>query len=127
VRTLWRIRVSYPYVEFDLLPHPMPRTTLPTTIVLYCVAHGYSHGFDIIEVSGLQSGTVYPLLRRLEDAGLLKSKWERAERARAEQRPPRRIYQVTGSGAEALEEALARFPGVARMFGSPSTPNPSPA
>ena len=43
----------------------MPRLTLPTAIVLYCVANGYTHGFDIIEVSGLQSGTVYPVLRRL--------------------------------------------------------------
>lgn len=106
----------------------MPRITLPTAIVLHCVVHGYRHGFDIIEVSGLRSGTVYPVLRRLEDAGLLKSKWERVERARAEQRPPRRIYQITGSGAEALDEALARFPGLARMLEVPGrAPSPSPA
>jgi PadR family transcriptional regulator, regulatory protein PadR len=106
----------------------MPRVTLPTAIVLYCVAHGYRHGFDIIEVSGLQSGTVYPVLRRLEDAGLLKSKWERVERARAEQRPPRRIYQITGSGAEVLAEAVARFPGVGAMLAAAGrSPSPSPA
>ena len=106
----------------------MPRLTLPTAIVLYCVAHGYSHGFDIIDVSGLKSGTVYPVLRRLEDAGLLKSRWERAERAHAEQRPPRRIYQITGSGAEALADALARYPRLARLLQtSGRTPNPFPA
>ena len=105
----------------------MPRLTLHTAIVLHCVASGYRHGFDIIDASGLQSGTVYPVLRRLEDAGMLKSKWERAERAHAEQRPPRRLYQLTGSGAEALREALARYPGVARLLAPDSTPTPRPA
>jgi PadR family transcriptional regulator, regulatory protein PadR len=106
----------------------LPRLSLPTAVVLYCVAQGFRHGFDIIDVSGLRSGTVYPILRRLEDAGILTSKWERIDRARAEQRPPRRIYQLTGTGAEALEEAIARFPGVARMLKRPrGTPRPLPA
>ena len=88
----------------------MPRLTYSTAAVLYCLASGIRHGFDIIDASGLPSGTVYPILRRLEDAGLLQSKWEPVERARNEQRPPRRIYTVTGAGAEMLREAIERFP-----------------
>ena len=102
----------------------MPRLTLHTAIVLHCIASGHRHGFDIIDASGLQSGTVYPVLRRLEDAGMLKSKWERAERAHAEQRPPRRIYQLTGSGAEAVREAIARYPGVVHLLAPKRAPDP---
>jgi len=104
------------------------RLTRPTTLVLVALAHGLRHGFDILDATGLQSGTVYPILRRLEGAGLVRSRWEPAERARAEQRPPRRYYEITGAGAEALQEALARHPEVLRAFAGPAgTPRPSPA
>ena len=106
----------------------MPRLTYPTAIVLFCVANGVRHGFEIIEASGLPSGTVYPILRRLEDAGLLRSRWEGVERARAEQRPPRRIYTITGGGAESLDRALERFPGLSRVLGPDGrAPEPYPA
>jgi DNA-binding PadR family transcriptional regulator len=45
------------------------RLTYPTAIVLLAVTRGFRHGFDIIDASGLKSGTVYPILRRLEEAG----------------------------------------------------------
>jgi DNA-binding PadR family transcriptional regulator len=93
-----------------------PRLTFPTAIVLGCVAHGHSHGFDIIDLSGLPSGTVYPILRRLESAGLLRSRWEAVARARAENRPPRRLYQVTAAGATELARAFERYPGLARLL-----------
>ena len=109
----------------------MPRTarmTYPTAIVLFAVAHGFRYGFDIIDASGLRSGTVYPVLRRLEDAGLLRSRWERVQAARAEQRPPRRYYQITGAGAEALREALERYPGLSRVLADAGgAPHPAPA
>jgi DNA-binding PadR family transcriptional regulator len=82
-------------------------------MVLYAISRGLRHGFDIIDGTGLPSGTVYPILRRLEDAGLLKSSWEPVSTARTEQRPPRRYYQVTGAGATVLKEALLRFPELA--------------
>ena len=105
-------------------PRPL---SLATVRVLISVANGVRYGFDIMDASGLASGTVYPILRRLEDAGILRSKWESVHRARAEQRPPRRIYQLTGSGAEALDEAVARFPAVVRMLQRPrATPRPLP-
>jgi PadR family transcriptional regulator, regulatory protein PadR len=94
-----------------------PRITYPTAIVLLAVSRGVRHGFDIMDASGLPSGTVYPILRRLEDAGLMRSNWEAITHARADGRPPRRYYQVTGAGLRALEEALDRFPGLTRTLG----------
>ena len=40
--------------------------TYPTTLVLHALASGVRHGFDVIDATGLPSGTVYPILRRLE-------------------------------------------------------------
>ena len=112
-----------PYVDFDLA---LPRLTYPTAIVLYAVGHGVRYGFDIIDASGLPSGTVYPILRRLEDAGMLKSSWERLQTARDEQRPPRRYYQLTAAGAEALREALRKYPGLGRDPGGDAAGGGSP-
>ena len=94
----------------------MPRVTYPTALVLLAVSRGLRYGFDIMDATGLQSGTVYPILRRLEDAGMLKSRWEAVTSARDEQRPPRRYYQVTGAGLKSLDDALARFPGLTRTL-----------
>ncbi len=47
------------------------------TAILRAVENGYQYGFDIMDVTGLPSGTVYPALRRLEDGGLVISKWEK--------------------------------------------------
>ena len=103
-----------------------PRITLPTAMVLMAVYRNYRYGFDISDATGLPSGTVYPVLRRLEDAGLLRSRWESATTARAEQRPPRRYYTVTGSGTQAVRDALERYPTLERAFENPS-PTPRPA
>ncbi|MGH7617853.1 MAG: PadR family transcriptional regulator [Gemmatimonadaceae bacterium] len=97
------------------MPAPI-RLTYPTAIVLLAVSRGFRHGFDIMDASGLKSGTVYPILRRLEDAGLLRARWEAIGDARDAQRPPRRYYQVTGAGLQALNDATDRFPGLARTF-----------
>jgi len=105
-----------------------PRLTYPTVLVLYAVAYGHAYGFDVIDVTGLGSGTVYPILRRLERAGFLRGAAERGRDAQAAGRPPRRYYSVTRSGAEALRAALARHPGVAAVFGAtPGTLTPRPA
>ena len=79
------------------------------TAILQAVAHDYHYGFDIMDVTGLPSGTVYPVLRRLEQAGLLLSKWEDEDAARKEQRPARKYYKLTSAGRAALSEAVARY------------------
>jgi PadR family transcriptional regulator, regulatory protein PadR len=77
--------------------------------VLQAVANGYRYGFDIIDVTGLPGGTVYPALRRLEEAGHLASTWEKQGIAQAAQRPPRKYYELTRAGREALVEAVRRY------------------
>ncbi len=77
--------------------------------VLKAIAAGYRYGFDIMDVTGLPSGTVYPALSRLERDGLLTFSWERPEIAHDEKRPPRKYYEVTRVGEEALAESLKRL------------------
>jgi DNA-binding PadR family transcriptional regulator len=101
------------------------RLTRPTALVLIALGRGLRHGFDVLDATGLPSGTVYPILRRLEDAGCVRSHWEPAERAQAESRPPRRYYQLTGAGAEALREALARHPDAATVLAPGADPRPA--
>ena len=104
------------------------RLTRSTTLVLVALARGVRHGFDLLDETGLESGTVYPILRRLERAGLVRSRWEAVQRARAEGRPPRRYYELSGAGAEALQDALALHPDAAHIAGSRgSLPRPRPA
>ncbi len=88
------------------------RLTFTTGVLLQSIAGGYRYGFDIMDVSGLPDGTVYPALRRLEDAGMLESQWEPQEEAEAEKRPPRCYYGLTAAGEAMLAEAQARFPAL---------------
>jgi PadR family transcriptional regulator, regulatory protein PadR len=79
------------------------------TAVLQSIAQGFRHGFDVSRATGLPSGTVYPALRRLEDARFVRSAWEDPKVARHAQRPPRKYYEITASGAQALAAAVARY------------------
>ena len=83
--------------------------TYPTALVLQALSRGFHHGFDIMDATGLPSGTVYPILRRLDREGLLKSAWEKAAIAQREQRPPRRYYEITNAGHQMLAEAIERY------------------
>ena len=68
------------------------------------------HGFavakqmqDIGEAHQLTAnGTLYKALSRMEAAGLLESRWEKADLALEEARPRRRLYRITGAGERAL-------------------------
>ena len=98
------------------------RITYPTAIVLVAVSRGFRHGFDIMDASGLKSGTVYPILRRLEDAGMVRARWEAVTNARDAGRPPRRYYQLTGAGSQALATAKDQFPGLVRTLAPGAEP-----
>jgi DNA-binding PadR family transcriptional regulator len=93
------------------------RLTFPTAAVLIAVAAGHRYGFDVMDVTGLPDGTVYPILRRLEDKGALRARWEADEIAHADRRPARRYYALTGDGEEAVIRALERFPMLGRSLG----------
>jgi PadR family transcriptional regulator PadR len=83
--------------------------TYATATILNAVSNGYLYGFDIVDITGMPGGTVYPALRRLEEAGCLASKWENERVAHAEQRPRRKYYEVTRAGREALADAIKRY------------------
>jgi PadR family transcriptional regulator, regulatory protein PadR len=77
--------------------------------VLNAIARGYEYGFDVIDQTGLPSGSVYPALSRLERDGYVKSDWEDTIEAHAEKRPARRYYRLTASGVRALEQAVEQY------------------
>ncbi len=83
--------------------------TFSTTVILQAVANGYRYGFDIIDVTGVPGGTVYPALRRLEDAGYLSSQWEEPAVSQAAPRPARKYYELTRPGKAVLTDAVKRY------------------
>src|SRR3954447_8811286 len=98
-----------------------PRMTIPTQIVLGVLLEDPKqerYGYDIGEAAGLASGTVHPILARLEGAGWLVSRWEDVD-SRVAGRPPRRYYRLTGDGALAARDALARAHPARRPWLSP--------
>ncbi len=80
--------------------------TLVTSAVLHAIAQGHRFGFEIVDVTGYPTGTVYPALRRLEHAGYVRSEWEHDRIASREARPQRRYYEITAAGRRAADGAL---------------------
>ena len=88
----------------------MPRAlSYAAVAILRAVAAGPGYGFDIIDATGLPSGTVYPALGRLERDGYVRSSWEDESAAHAEKRPPRRYYRLTAAGVRVLNSELSRY------------------
>lgn len=79
----------------------MPRTpniSPQTRAVLAALAaqpQAWRHGYDLSRETGLKSGTLYPLLIRLADQGLLEAEWRAPLQPG---RPPRHAYRLTGAG-----------------------------
>jgi PadR family transcriptional regulator PadR len=92
------------------MPVPPARILSPaTTAVLKAIADGVRYGFDIMDATALPSGTVYPILSRLESSALLRARWESHAIAQREKRPPRRYYEITAAGNRTLALALAHY------------------
>ncbi len=89
--------------------------SLGSVMALHALARGFMYGFDIMEETGLTSGTIYPALDRLETLGFARSEWEDASVARSEKRPPRKYFRITPDGARELQEALERHRSLARL------------
>lgn len=64
------------------------------------------YGFDLIDQTKIKSGTLYPILIRLEKAGWLKSRLEDVD-PHVVGRPPRRLYALTGEGERLARAELA--------------------
>jgi PadR family transcriptional regulator, regulatory protein PadR len=91
------------------------RLTHITALILQAVDSGFIYGFSIMEMTGLPSGTIYPAMRRMEEDQLIRSRWERQAIADREQRPPRKYYQLTVTGKNALEASRKRYPLIERL------------
>jgi PadR family transcriptional regulator PadR len=87
-----------------------PRMTLQTQLVLRVALTAPAdewYGLQMVKATGLPSGTVYPIIARLEQCDWITSRWENPEEHVTEGRPRRRYYRLTDSGAEAARLALA--------------------
>jgi DNA-binding PadR family transcriptional regulator len=102
------------------MPRRKPGTLLPleaeilgAALSMRASGQATFHGFGLAHAMRRQSGsraltahgTLYKALGRLEEFGLLSSRWEDAEAA--EGRPRRRLYELTGEGARVAEHTLA--------------------
>jgi PadR family transcriptional regulator PadR len=89
------------------------------------------YGLDLCTVTGLASGTVYPILARLEQLGWVQSRWEQPEAHVSEHRPRRRYYTITSDGAVRARTAIAQayrsrkqpVPGWLRRAGTAGSPS----
>ena len=92
------------------------RLTHATALILQALASGRRHGFQIMDVTDLPSGTVYPVLRRLERERAVQSEWEDQEEASAAGRRQRRVYQLTEPGQLLAERARQRLADTQRLL-----------
>ena len=67
------------------------------------------YGLEISKQAGLETGTLYPVMARLEGVGWVESSWEDPDLGISDGRPRRRYYQLTKDGAEQAHLALAEI------------------
>ena len=79
----------------------------------------WRYGYDLVTEVHLKSGSLYPILVRLADRGLLEAAWEPGP----EGRPPRHMYRLSGAG----REYVAALPRAARAGRTAPRPNLRPS
>jgi DNA-binding PadR family transcriptional regulator len=99
--------------------------TLAVLAVLSAQPSSWQHGYAIARDTGLKSGTLYPILIRLADRGLMEARWEDEQPTG---RPRRHLYRLTPEGLARAGTALqAVGPAPSRAAPSRRRPAPSPA
>src|SRR5947199_10219916 len=94
--------------------------TLSVLAALCAEPREWRHGYGIARDTGLKSGTLYPILIRLADRGLMEARWEAEQPAG---RPRRHLYRLTPEGLNRAGAALARAaPSRARAARGPASP-----
>ena len=89
----------------DLLRGPIKSKTVFPVLVLHLLASAPEHGFGLMQriaavcsgVLAVNTNTMYPLLRRLEERGFIVGEWDRPSKR------ARRMYSITPAGRERLE------------------------
>jgi PadR family transcriptional regulator PadR len=89
----------------------MPRRLSPQSeaviVALSQDPGSWRHGYDLLKELGLKAGTLYPILMRLCDRGVLEARWEDAPAAG---RPPRHLYRLKGGVAPAPQPSPGMVP-----------------
>lgn len=96
------------------IPNTSPQTLSVLELLLES-PRSWHYGYAISQRSGLQSGTLYPILVRLAEQGWLETRWVEPDQPG---RPSRHTYRLTGEGAKAARQKLAEAPrsrGVRRL------------
>jgi PadR family transcriptional regulator len=89
------------------------RPSAQTAAVVLALAEApaaWRYGYELCQQLGLKAGSVYPILMRLADRGLLETAWEREPPAG---RPPRHLYRLTGPGRSLAADLAAPAPSPA--------------
>jgi DNA-binding PadR family transcriptional regulator len=73
------------------------RQTQAVLAVLLGATEGWHYGYDLSKATELKSGTLYPILMRLEAQGWLEARWEEAPQPG---KPARHLYRLTSLGAQ---------------------------
>ena len=74
----------------------------------------WSHGYELASLTGISSGTLYPLLIRLEAQGYLSAEWQQPV---ASGRPPRHAYRLTAAGRRLARAEAAALDQAASVAG----------
>ncbi len=83
----------------DQLPR-ITQATLAVLRVFLADTDTERFGLEIVRLTGLPSGTIHPILQRLQGQRWLRSRWEPARTALGEGRPRRRYFRLTPDGEE---------------------------
>jgi DNA-binding PadR family transcriptional regulator len=103
------------------------RITVPAARVLATLladpeAHRY--GLDLMQATGLASGTLYPILHRLQAAGWVSAQWEEIDPT-DQGRPARRYYRLTPEGTTSARQALAELRAATATPDAPGRVSPA--
>lgn len=86
--------------------------TMSVLVALCGEPSRWRHGYDLASETGLRAGTLYPILVRLAERGLLEACWEQDQPAG---RPRRHLYRLSPDGLAQARAALAEAPALARQ------------
>jgi DNA-binding PadR family transcriptional regulator len=96
------------------------RFSAQTLLVLQALLddpEAWCYGYDLSQQTGLKSGTLYPILMRLERVGLLAARWQSPARPGA---PPRHLYRLTAAGMRVAREKLRATKGRGLLVRAPA-------
>lgn len=102
--------------------------TVPTARVLAALLadpEADRYGLDLMQATGLASGTLYPILHRLTEAGWLTTQWEEVDPT-VQGRPARRYYRLTPEGVTRARQSLAEL-RASTVVPEPARPDTTPA